>query len=326
MAGPAYSLLPTHSPGSGAVGVDDTDPDVEGRRSTPHLRRRRSTNRSRIVAVPLLALEEAKSVAICASIKDQVFDLPEWFVHHYHHIGIRHFYIYDDGSNPPIANQLSLADLGIPESAVTFVYTQAKDRVVNQQAIKYEQCVRDYGSNHTWMMFIDADEFVEMTNPGESLHSFLKTFNDTVGVVAVNWNVHNSHNVTRRPPQGSCRSTFTTCIPDPTEERPEPGDNALVKAIARTSAFRIMESPHHVGSNLSTVGEDGVEMGDPRFLRSPVTRNHVTVHHYAVKSRQEFLEKKLRGSGMSNHKNDEFWDRMESSESVTCDSLARYWP
>lgn len=43
-------------------------------------------------------------VAVCIAVKDVANDLVEFFVHHYHHMGIRRFYVMDDGSEPPLSD------------------------------------------------------------------------------------------------------------------------------------------------------------------------------------------------------------------------------
>lgn len=40
-------------------------------------------------------------IAICMAVKNQGPNLTEYFVHHYHHLGIGQFYIMDDGFDPP---------------------------------------------------------------------------------------------------------------------------------------------------------------------------------------------------------------------------------
>lgn len=41
------------------------------------------------------ASPEDEPIAICAAIKDESKDMVEWLVHHYHHMGIKRFYIME---------------------------------------------------------------------------------------------------------------------------------------------------------------------------------------------------------------------------------------
>jgi len=43
----------------------------------------------------LIVYFACRYVAVCASIKNQAKDMTEWLVHHYHHHGIRRFYIME---------------------------------------------------------------------------------------------------------------------------------------------------------------------------------------------------------------------------------------
>ena len=42
------------------------------------------------------------------------------------------------------------------------------------------------------------------------------------------------------------------------------------------------------------------------------------VHHYAIRSAEDFRRKTVRGSGMGNHKSGEFWDQIERAATETC--------
>jgi hypothetical protein len=45
-------------------------------------------------------VDVTRYIAVCASIKNQAKDMTEWLVHHYHHHGIRRFYIMESVSFP----------------------------------------------------------------------------------------------------------------------------------------------------------------------------------------------------------------------------------
>jgi hypothetical protein len=117
-------------------------------------------------SAPLNETEEY--VALCMAK-----DLHEFFVHHYYHMGIRRFYIVDDGSTPPLE---TFTDYGIPREAITFKYwdpEETKDR--KMQPIFYNDCIQNWGTKHTWMGFVDTDEFFDTPGP-ESLPEILKSF------------------------------------------------------------------------------------------------------------------------------------------------------
>ncbi|KAI8824419.1 uncharacterized protein EV422DRAFT_485841, partial [Fimicolochytrium jonesii] len=261
-------------------------------------------------------------VAICLSVKGQVRDLPEWFIHHYHHIGIRRFYIMDDGTKPPLSEQPE-NHYGIPRSAITFQYFDETDRMPYMQNHMYNECNRRFRDRHTWIAYIDADEFLEMTSTTkrETLDDVLREFekDPKVGAVGVNWQVHNSNNLTERPP--SARKGFTRCIVDDPEQ-----DNRHIKSIVRTAYYSYPTSPHSffTTDDTITVGENGDKV-DYAFRR-PITRQRMALHHYVVKSKAEYAAKVQRGNGMDQPKGWDFWDHVEKMPSVDCMSMAHYSP
>ncbi len=98
-------------------------------------------------------------------------------------MGIRRFYVMDDGSEPPLS---TFQYPGIPRTALTFTYQPRETRDGYMQLTFYTWCIERYRERHTWIAFIDVDEFLE--TPGkETLGEVLKTFegNDTVGAVGV---------------------------------------------------------------------------------------------------------------------------------------------
>ncbi|KAJ3167183.1 hypothetical protein HDU88_002520 [Geranomyces variabilis] len=262
---------------------------------------------------------ESEYVAICLSVKGQNRDLPEWLTHHYHHIGIRRFYIMDDGTVPPLS---ATPSWGIPSDAITFVYyTNETRRSWFQQLNAYNDCQKNYGHLHTWIAYIDADEYFEMTSSKETFTDFLKSFepNESVGAVGINWQMHNSNGLLKRP--ASARKAFTSCIPDdPTL------DNRHIKSIVKTKYYSNAENPHFIQlvPGKIAVGENNDRV--PWAFRTPITRDRVSLHHYAVNSREQYEEKIQRGNGMGQPKNNEFWEHVEGLLGHKCDSMAQYNP
>jgi len=283
------------------------------------------TGRISLSGSPKVKVEDDEEyIAICMAVKDQAQDLPEFLIHHYYNIGIRRFYIMDDASNPPLS---SFPDYGIPKSAITFHYYNDSDRLPFMQLNIYNQCNEWYGKNHTWIAYIDADEFLEIISPNESLLSILKEFekNDTIGAFGPNWQMHTSSNLEYRPK--SARKGFTTCIYDDEENNGEASDNKHVKSIVRTSKYGSAFNPHtfNLKDGAHLVGEDGEYVYHWAF-RQPITRNRVALHHYAVKSWEEYEAKMNRSNAMGNAKGMEFWEHVRDIPHVDCPEMAKYDP
>jgi hypothetical protein len=273
----------------------------------------------------LLNSSTEEYLAVCVAMKDQTRDLPEWLTHHYHHAGVKHFYIMDDGSNPPISTHDM--DYGIPKSAITFHYQPRDTRAENMQMVFYQQCQEWWGSNHTWIAYIDGDEFLEATGD-ETVEDVLRSFDpdESVGALGVHWKMHNSNGLLTRPE--SARKGFTTCLWDsPHDYNGGTDDNHHIKSIVKTSKYLHWSNPHKfdLKDDANTVTEHGDVVTTPAW-RSPITRDRIALHHYAVKSRQEYEEKMHRSNGMSEPKNEGFWDHMENTPTVVCNEMAKYNP
>ncbi|KAL3417480.1 hypothetical protein PVAG01_10490 [Phlyctema vagabunda] len=269
-------------------------------------------------------MSDEEYVAICICIKDQREELAEFLVHHYHHLGIRRFYIWDDGSEPPLS---TIEDLGIPKSVVTFNYQERETRKQRMQTIFYNKCLKTYGAKHHWMAFIDADEYMEVTSQNETLREILEEFEkfDNIGGLGVSWRMHTSAGFIKQQP--STRKAFTTCIFDGPEHGEVTSDNHLVKSIVRPSKTDRAGNPHwfYMKDKALTVGEHWDEVVNVS-RRADITRDRLAVHHYALKSRDEYELKMQRGSGQSNHKGWDFWNRIESLPTVECTEMARFNP
>ncbi|EPE36643.1 Nucleotide-diphospho-sugar transferase [Glarea lozoyensis ATCC 20868] len=256
-------------------------------------------------------------VAICMAVKDQVPDLSEVLLHHYHHLGIRRFYLMDDGSEPPLS---TYEDWSIPREHITFhYYNRTTDHVPNMQDTVYNECINLYRKKHTWMAFLDADEMLEVTAE-ETLKELLQRLekNRSIGALAVSWMTHTSNGLLERP--SSARKGFTDCIWDG-----NPTHNGMYKSIVKTEMHDGASGVHgaRLLGNTKTVGEDGFEVSGGR--RTP-TRDRIALHHYAVKSRQEYIEKMQRSNAMDQPKPWSFWDEVEAQGGVPCPQMAMYEP
>jgi hypothetical protein len=266
-------------------------------------------------------------LAFCVAAKDQEKDLPEFLQHHYYHMNVSHFYIMDDRSEPPISSE---RDYGIPKTALTFKHYTAEESAAHRNGKMQwhidDQCMQLYGSKHTWIGFIDVDEFFEVRTT-ETMEDILRQLEQDkqVGALATNWKTHTSGGLLTRP--DSVRESFTVCIDDDDNVRHVdifPLDKHI-KVIVQTSKYASVQSPHQMNlkDGAVTVGEDGRTFQPGGGQRIPITRNRVVLHHYAVKSRQEFEEKMARWKGDIGRKWN-FWDNIHGVPSADCPEMRRY--
>ncbi|KFY00794.1 hypothetical protein V490_01197 [Pseudogymnoascus sp. VKM F-3557] len=275
---------------------------------------------------PFEAGDTSEHVAICLSVKDQYADLTEWLTHHYHHLGIRRFYIMDDGSSPVLATLNYSAFLD--PKAITHRYYHPALHARYQQLASYNDCLRLFGHKHKWMAFIDADEYLQV-HGNETLRDVLKPYDDdaTVGAFAINWQIHNSGGLLTRPP--SARKGFTRCIEDQDPNHPPNvgTENEHIKVIVKPPLSTGPDGPHKfkLKKGARTVGENGDSV-DRAAWRVPITRKRISLHHYATRSRQEYEEKISRGNGMGDPKGWNWWKHVEAIKTDECMEMALLEP
>ncbi|KAE8450315.1 hypothetical protein EG329_006743 [Mollisiaceae sp. DMI_Dod_QoI] len=262
-------------------------------------------------------------VAVCMSVKDQAKDMVEFFVHHYYNMGIKRFYVMDDGSDPPLS---TFEYPGIPRTALTFTFQPRASRAGNMQTVFYGWCIEWYADKHTWIAFLDGDEFLE-TPGNETLNEVLESFvdDDTVGALGVNWRMHSSSGLLKRPE--SVRQSFVHCIYDDLEHNGTSSANAHIKSIVKTKYAEAAINPHKFATKgRNTVGEYS-DVVTTAAWRRPITRTRIGLHHYAVKSREEYVEKMNRGNGMTDPKREAFWLEIENeTPHVNCTEMRAYSP
>ncbi len=188
----------------------------------------------------------------------------------------------------------------------------------------YDDCAVNYGVNNTWLAFIDADEFFDLPG-GQTLDELLRQMEPLlhIGSLGVNWKVHTSNG--RLTPAKSVRKADTKCVDNDPENNGLNSYNKYVKSIVRRKFYEGSMSPHNfrTGNGSVLVGE----FADPinyDSTRQPPTHDRVVLHHYMVKSRQEFEEKMNRSIGMADARDWAFWDSVENAPSYPCTEMLKW--
>lgn len=268
-------------------------------------------------------------LALCVAIKDQHADMQEWLVHHYYHMNVSRFYIMDDRSDPPLS---TYQNYSIPRSALTFNHYQEKAATLppgNMQLWIYEECNRLYGDKHAWMGFIDVDEYLEVRTKNETFQDILEHLDEdeNIGQLSVNWKTHTSAGLPT-PPE-SVRQGFVLCTDEELDEsRGDKWLNRHVKAFVKSGYMVSIITPHFfkLKGNAITVGEDEQEVSPGFAWRIPVTRNRLSLHHYTVKSRQDYAEKLARWKSDLNYRGWEAWDDVHAGVQEVCFEMTHYNP
>lgn len=275
--------------------------------------------------------ETNMSIAFCSSVRDQRRDMPEWFIHHYYNIGIKHFYIMDDVSHPPLSTYDIDGYYGIPSEAITFTHFNEGERAAHggmMQEFLNDECNRRWGEFHDWIAYFDVDEYIGLMTD-ETLQEILQPFTDdpAVGAFGMMWWMHTANGHLHRQP--SVRRAYTECMsdrnPEGIDDEEYGVDNEHIKSMVKPSLYnKNRDSPHDFNTLNGSVTV--IENGDvlPHWWHRPPVRDRVVLHHYIVKSEEEYAEKQYRGNQGGTYRTWEYWNHINYGPNEPCEDMLRW--
>ncbi|PNW77659.1 hypothetical protein CHLRE_10g446050v5 [Chlamydomonas reinhardtii] len=185
--------------------------------------------------------------ALCAVAKNENRYVREWVDHH-KCLGFSRIYLYDHGSQERMSSQL---EDHIASGFVSYTYftghhkkysrdarpTSLEKFLLTAQGYAYKKCVKHHSKSHSFLGFIDIDEFLVLMDPGiVSVEQLLRPYSG-FGGLAVHWQLVGSSNHTARP-AGPVTTSYTHCV------KPEAMENRQFKVFANTAARPVMQNPH----------------------------------------------------------------------------------
>ena len=221
-------------------------------------------------------------VGVCAIVRDEATYVEEWVSFHREQ-GISEFRIYDNGSIDGTPEMLRT--LGI-EPVIWAGHPHDFD---SQQRAAYLEGARMLAGQVDWLAFIDMDEFVfGRTAP---LAAVLAALPDAAGAIAVQQLMFGSGGHLTRTP-GPVTRRFIRCAP-----RAHP-ENLWFKTVARPERVQEFESVHSVrlvgGAYVMADGSPLLREGPHPGAASRRIEGMIGLHHYALKSLEEFRDKQAR--------------------------------
>lgn len=252
-------------------------------------------------------------LAIGAIVKNEAPYLLEWLAFH-RVLGVAGFFLADNGSTD--GSGALIAALAAEGLARHLPFPGR--RGVPPQRPAYAAILAAYGAEADWIAFIDADEFMLPAAgpyPGALPGLVARAGADPgVGAVVVNWAVYGSSGRRREEP-GLVIERFT--------RRAERGllPNHHFKSILRTGAgAAVGGNPHafRLAPGLRAVQADGRDLVEHELngLSREVVWAPLRLNHYVVKSREEFMTRKLpRGRATTARMRDpEFFEAHDRNE------------
>ena len=217
-------------------------------------------------------------LAVCAIAKDEGPYFREWIEWHRKN-GVQKFYIYDNGSTD---STREILEPYIREGIVDYTYFPGH----KVQLASYDDCLWRHRFETRWLAFIDIDEFiVPLQDP--TVTDFLKRM-EPYSAVEINWLIFGSNGLEKKT-SDPVMSRFTRHAVSSHRL------NRQVKSIVNPRKIYGMIGCHEAARiNGLTVDSDGNPVR--RFFRDREPRlDSIRVNHYAVKSKEEFVEKQNRG-------------------------------
>ncbi|KAG2449567.1 hypothetical protein HYH02_005100 [Chlamydomonas schloesseri] len=286
---------------------------------------------------------EGNYSALCAVGRNENRYVKEWVDYH-KCLGFSRIYLYDHGSTVPMSEQLKGH---IASGFLTYVnfsaahrkfqegYTSDLDRFMSTvQGQAYKHCVDTWGGRHTFIGFIDLDEFMVLYDPGvRSVNNLLRDYEQHPGL-SIYWVLLGSSGHTTRP-QAPVVESYTACTPH------DHKFNTQFKTFVNTRFKPTMYSPHRAVFNASSSSsaaaanaaaagsspDGGLEpyMVNEHRQRIARGRNKYSTHeraaifHYVTKSLEDFSEKMNRGGGAGVTRPKYYFTLMDRYSKATCD-------
>lgn len=212
------------------------------------------------------------TAVICAIAKNEELYIEEWIQYHLY-LGFDHIYIYDNAEGNPLQD----IPLWYMDKVTIVPYLGRCQQMNAYYHFKYT-----YRIKHTWVAYIDVDEFIVLKRH-ESIHELLRT-HCSHGALALNWVLFGSNGKEIYEPFPVLQR-FT---------KRQAGVNEHVKWIVCMNDLSHMVSPHH-----GVLHYGNARDCHENIVRGPYNPNGsdaiACIHHYFTKSRQEFMYKCSRG-------------------------------
>ncbi len=248
-----------------------------------------NSKNNRIYKIPELPEANSIGIAVAAIVKNEALYLPEWLEFHFM-IGVRHIYIYDNGSTD---NTKNILEPYLQARLVTLIPWRNFSMSLNPQRLAYAHALGNYGEIYRWIAFIDVDEFLFPVDDC-SLATALNNYNSQP-VICLPW-INFGPSGHKKKPAGLVIESYTERTVFP----PLPEQHSLLryKSILNPRAVEM------ASSHIFHLKNNGPKMINDRCVSFPyhqarnteyATADKLRLHHYFTRSEEEIQIKLAKG-------------------------------
>ena len=231
---------------------------------------------------------ENNRAAICAIQKGGLRYLDEWVQYHINAMGFDSIHLYDNSEEFELQGWHQALSQNLQQK-IHIRHLPGPKR----QNKAYTHCAHQIQSDkkHSWIAFIDIDEFIVLRNPIKYpyIGDLLQSLPPDYGGLAMNWvSIHLNN------------QTYYQDLPV-TLRFPNRSQDALnphIKTIARTQFLRKVSNPHFVDYSffrwwIHTHDTRGNQVDGP--FNPALAEDDIALFHYQTKSLEEYKERCFRG-------------------------------
>ncbi|MCL2416817.1 MAG: glycosyltransferase family 92 protein [Bacteroidales bacterium] len=221
-------------------------------------------------------------LAVCTMAKNESSYFDEWIKWH-RDLGVEKFYIYDNESTD---NTKEVLAPYIKSGLVEYTFFAGK----RKQLPIYDDCFAKHRLDAHWIAFIDIDEFIVPIKE-KTIPDFLKQF-ENFSAIEINWLIYGSGGAKERE-EGAVMERFKHHAPFDHEL------NRIVKNIVNPRRVFNFSGVHEVARICGKTVDSHGEIIKKKYTDREPQFDVIRINHYAVKSYEEFLEKRARGRSRS---------------------------
>jgi sulfur relay (sulfurtransferase) DsrC/TusE family protein len=246
-------------------------------------------------------------LTMCAIAKNEGRYLQEWIEYH-NMLGVEKFYLYDNESTD---NTKEVLQPYVDKGLVEYTFFPG----IKMQLKAYKNCVKKHKHDTQYIAFLDIDEFIVPLN-----HNTIPEYMHSLGKfsgVQINWMVYGSGGAKTRT-EGFVIDRFRS------HSLPDEPLNHHVKSIVNPRRILGIFSAHRPVLWGYFVDENGNRIKESFWTR-PIVMSKIRVNHYAIKSYEEFLEKRSRGRARFDRiRGLDYFDKHDKNEITNDTTMEKY--